>query len=47
MKKIDPSLPSTQQSTGTAGESLHRSGAVAHMLRMPVATLRVWERRYD
>lgn len=24
----------------------HRSGAVAHMLRMPVATLRVWERRY-
>ena len=26
--------------------SLHRSGAVARMLRMPVATLRVWERRY-
>jgi MerR family transcriptional regulator, light-induced transcriptional regulator len=26
--------------------TLHRSGAVAHMLRMPVATLRVWERRY-
>ena len=25
---------------------LHRIGAVAHMLRMPVATLRVWERRY-
>lgn len=25
----------------------HRSGAVAHMLGMPVATLRVWERRYD
>lgn len=25
---------------------LHRSGAVARMLRMPVATLRVWERRY-
>lgn len=24
----------------------HRSGAVARMLRMPVATLRVWERRY-
>ena len=46
MKKSDPSLPSTQPSTGTAGESLHRSGAVAHMLRMPVATLRVWERRY-
>ena len=31
-----------------AGENpaLHRIGAVAHMLRMPVATLRVWERRY-
>jgi MerR family transcriptional regulator, light-induced transcriptional regulator len=26
--------------------SLHRSGAVARMLGMPVATLRVWERRY-
>jgi MerR family transcriptional regulator, light-induced transcriptional regulator len=24
----------------------HRSGAVARILRMPVATLRVWERRY-
>lgn len=30
----------------TAPSSLHRSGAVARMLRMPVATLRVWERRY-
>lgn len=27
--------------------TLHRSGAVARMLRMPVATLRVWERRYQ
>ena len=27
-------------------EARHRSGAVARMLRMPVATLRVWERRY-
>jgi DNA-binding transcriptional MerR regulator len=27
--------------------TLHRSGAVARMLRMPVATLRVWERRYS
>ncbi len=26
--------------------ALHRSGAVARMLGMPVATLRVWERRY-
>jgi DNA-binding transcriptional MerR regulator len=31
---------------GPAEGSLHRSGAVARMLRMPVATLRVWERRY-
>jgi MerR family transcriptional regulator, light-induced transcriptional regulator len=31
---------------GVADVSLHRSGAVARMLRMPVATLRVWERRY-
>lgn len=30
----------------TAPPALHRSGAVARMLRMPVATLRVWERRY-
>lgn len=27
-------------------QARHRSGAVARMLRMPVATLRVWERRY-
>ncbi len=27
-------------------DTRHRSGAVARMLRMPVATLRVWERRY-
>jgi MerR family transcriptional regulator, light-induced transcriptional regulator len=31
---------------GTPPASWHRSGAVARMLRMPVATLRVWERRY-
>lgn len=29
-----------------AAPALHRSGAVARLLRMPVATLRVWERRY-
>jgi hypothetical protein len=29
-----------------ASVALHRSGAVAKMLRLPVATLRVWERRY-
>ncbi len=40
--------PSPQPSPQPAnvGEALHRSGAVARMLRMPVATLRVWERRY-
>ena len=40
-KKKTPLAPS-------AGEpaARHRSGAVARMLRMPVATLRVWERRY-
>ena len=32
--------------SGASGPPLHRSGAVARMLRMPVATLRVWERRY-
>lgn len=31
---------------GDAPATTHRSGAVARMLRMPVATLRVWERRY-
>jgi DNA-binding transcriptional MerR regulator len=32
---------------GVPGDgTFHRSGAVARMLRMPVATLRVWERRY-
>ena len=41
-----PSPLTIRQPTGTADPSLHRSGAVARMLRMPVATLRVWERRY-
>ena len=39
-------LPPTQPPTDAGDPSLHRSGAVARMLRMPVATLRVWERRY-
>ncbi len=40
--------PSLTPLTATSEEdvSLRRSGAVARMLRMPVATLRVWERRY-
>lgn len=37
---------SEQPPAGTEDASFHRSGAVARMLRMPVATLRVWERRY-
>jgi len=44
MKKTNSSSP--PPATGTQDPSLHRSGAVARMLRMPVATLRVWERRY-
>lgn len=33
-------------SDGAAEAPRYRSGAVARMVRMPVATLRVWERRY-
>lgn len=39
---MPPALPATD----AAASSFHRSGAVARMLHMPVATLRVWERRY-
>lgn len=39
-------MPIPLRPSDTADLSLHRSGAVARMLRMPVATLRVWERRY-
>jgi len=46
MKKSEPSIPPILQATGMVDAALHRSGAVARMLRMPVATLRVWERRY-
>lgn len=42
-KPASPSLVSTGSDDDV---SLRRSGAVARMLRMPVATLRVWERRY-
>ena len=46
MKKMKSSVPQPLPATGMVAASLHRSGAVARMLRMPVATLRVWERRY-
>jgi MerR family transcriptional regulator, light-induced transcriptional regulator len=46
MSKSKPPVSPVQRPTDTRGPSFHRSGAVARMLRMPVATLRVWERRY-
>lgn len=42
---MPPQEPSSPPATVEAG-ARHRSGAVARMLHMPVATLRVWERRY-
>ena len=46
MKKMKSSMQAPLPAKGASAASLHRSGAVARMLRMPVATLRVWERRY-
>jgi MerR family transcriptional regulator, light-induced transcriptional regulator len=46
MNKSKPSVSSAELRADTGNATLHRSGAVARMLRMPVATLRVWERRY-
>ena len=46
MKKTKAGFLPGQPEPGAALPLLHRSGAVARMLRMPVATLRVWERRY-
>ncbi|MDE2505136.1 MAG: MerR family transcriptional regulator, partial [Burkholderiales bacterium] len=40
------SVPPPPPAPDAAAPAVHRSGAVARMLRMPVATLRVWERRY-
>lgn len=44
-----PDAPTTPVAADdpTQHEPRYRSGAVARMLRMPVATLRVWERRYQ
>ena len=39
-------LPLTTPAGPAADTPRYRSGAVARMLRMPVATLRIWERRY-
>jgi len=39
-------LSANEEIEDSGEHALHRSGAVARMLRMPVATLRVWERRY-
>ncbi|MEY2896801.1 MAG: hypothetical protein RL669_1070, partial [Pseudomonadota bacterium] len=36
----------TQPPQAQAAPVQYRSGAVARVLHMPVATLRVWERRY-
>jgi MerR family transcriptional regulator, light-induced transcriptional regulator len=38
--------PKAAGATPLAADVHYRSGAVARMVRMPVATLRVWERRY-
>jgi len=46
MKKDQSTAVPLPRSAGTVDPSRHRSGAVARMLGMPVATLRVWERRY-
>ncbi len=46
MKQTSPPTAPTPSRTGAEETTFHRSGAVAKMLRMPVATLRVWERRY-
>ncbi len=46
MGPSDASVLPTHPPAGAADAGLHRSGAVARMLGMPVATLRVWERRY-
>ena len=41
-----PPIGATSPAGAAPKAAVHRSGAVARMLGMPVATLRVWERRY-
>ena len=44
-----PYAPQTieAQTVGSENKPSYRSGAVARMVQMPVATLRIWERRYQ
>ena len=42
-----PPTVSTAPPENPGAEPLYRSGAVARMVQMPVATLRIWERRYQ
>lgn len=46
MKSRKTPAPPARPAPAAVDPSLHRSGAVARMLGMPVATLRIWERRY-
>lgn len=43
---VEDAPPADGAPPGAPQAAVHRSGAVARMLGMPVATLRVWERRY-
>jgi MerR family transcriptional regulator, light-induced transcriptional regulator len=45
--KTQRRLPSPARPVDPADEPRFRSGAVARMVRMPVATLRIWEHRYN
>lgn len=44
LKHLETNLPSLEEAADATPR--YRSGAVARMVRMPVATLRIWERRY-
>ena len=46
MNKVRTARRAAEEVEGDGQATAHRSGAVARMLRMPVATLRIWERRY-
>jgi len=46
MNANTPDEMSSQPELSAGAPVFHRSAAVARMLRMPVTTLRVWERRY-